>query len=107
MILGEQTYTVTRPGPRSVVDGEVSYDSAEELSIKGSLQPVKGAELMMLEEGERSRASHKLYTTTELVIGDLVGVGEKQHRVMAVLDYTGHVLQHYKAILAGPGEDSL
>lgn len=62
-LLGGQTLTVRRRGEGDGYgdDGIFRAGPVEELEVWGSIQPIGDRELQNLEEGQRVRASHKLY----------------------------------------------
>lgn len=107
MFPGERTYTVTRPGNPSAVDGRVSYGSALEFDILAALQPAPGHVVARAPEGKRERVSHILFTFDELLAHDLVDVDGVAHEVDSVALFEGMVGAHREAVLLAPGSDGL
>lgn len=63
-LIGGQTLTVRRREEGDGwVDGEFVAAPSTTLEIWGSLQPLSDRDLQNLEEGQRTRAKHKLYVT--------------------------------------------
>ena len=62
--------TIIKRGPGGYVDGEWQDGSDAVMTIQGSVQPVRGQELMALPEGLRSLEVVKMYTDTELITLD-------------------------------------
>jgi hypothetical protein len=65
-ILAMQTFTVTRYAAGTYTEGGYVAGTTSTFSIKASVQPVKGQELMRLPEGERLRDYLAVYTDTQL-----------------------------------------
>ena len=110
-LLGAKTYVVTRQGAGAVVDGDFLAGAISTFPIVGSLQPVTGAELEHLPEGDRTRGKYKLYTTSDLhkarpnAQADTIATPQGDLEVIAVLDFNLSVQGHWKYVLAVPGED--
>jgi hypothetical protein len=64
---GTGSYTVTRSTPGVPVDGIQPQPSTATFSISASIQPVDGATLEDLPEGQRIEQSRVIWTTTALV----------------------------------------
>lgn len=64
--LASGTYTVTRYGAGSYVEGEHTEGTASTFDIKASVQPMSGRELMKLPEGERTQDNLVVLTASEL-----------------------------------------
>lgn len=107
-MLGATTLTVTRRAAGSYVAGVWTPGATSTLTVEGSLQPMTGRELLLLPEGERTRARWKLYTETELRTADETTTTEADRVswngrslvVVRVQDYS-HVglLPHYRCEL--------
>jgi len=83
--------------------------STSTVLVSGSLQPVTDRDALLLPEGVRQRARHKLYTdpTTDLVTfsvdgqtrGDVVEVDGERLQVWGVRGYAGALLNHRRYLL--------
>jgi len=62
-LLGDRTFTVYRWGAVSEVDGELIEGTETDFEVVGSLQPMTDRELLALPEGQRTRATWKLYVS--------------------------------------------
>lgn len=65
-MLGALTYTVRRQASGAHVDGIWTPGAETSFELEGSLQPMRGHELLVLPEGQRGQARWKIYTTTLL-----------------------------------------
>lgn len=66
-----ETITVFRDDePQRVVNGVIVPAATRELQLVASVQPMRGAELLMFPEGDRVRQTVKLYSYDELKIID-------------------------------------
>jgi len=63
------TYTVTRTADDTMTHGRATAGSSSTLTIKASVQPAKGDDLLLLAEGRRATETRVVYTTTELGVG--------------------------------------
>ena len=113
-LLGRRTLSVTREaagsydtsGPSA---GQWRPGSTSSVLVSGSLQPVTDRDALLLPEGVRQRARHKLYTdpTTNLVTfdidnqtrGDVVEVDGERLEVWGVRGYDGALLNHRRYML--------
>lgn len=97
--------TVTRPGVTTYVSGERTDGASTTLTILASVQPLHGAELLNFEEGQRSKASIKVYTDTELrtlneaagTKADLVTWQGAQYEVQRCDPWQVGLLNHWRA----------
>ena len=106
-------YTVTRSKSGSYVKGRYVEGPKETILMKGSLQPISGAEVKMLEEGERVRDHFTFYSyeplsiigTKNLAQADRMTINDVKYRVVTVEawqnsgGFGGVDLPHYKTIL--------
>lgn len=116
VLLGAKTYTVKRYAAGSYPDLDWVDGAETELTIEASVQPARGEELLLLEEGTRKRARHKMYTYTELrtvnldaqTSPDVVIIDGRRHHVHEAADWTDHraPTAHYKYLLVLEGVDS-
>lgn len=93
----------------SWIEGKYEKGPVEEITIQGSLQPMRPNELQLLPEGRRTNQAMKFYTVEELRTGnqetgeasDLIEVDDLFFEVHAVEKWTlpGSENAHYKAIL--------
>jgi len=65
-ILGNEAITLNRTAAGSRVDGVFVPGAVTTSTIRGSWQPIAGAEALSLPEGERHRDWQKVYTKTAL-----------------------------------------
>lgn len=63
-------------------DGEWVAGELSETDILATVQPIKGRELLDLEEGVRAEARFALWTRSSLVLGDIVIYGGAEYRVI-------------------------
>lgn len=112
MLLGAVTITRRRyaAGTRGG-DGYWTDGAATDTSITASVQPASGKTLEILPEGERSKRSIRVYTTTdlrttspqdgtrsdELVIAGVTGIDDGIYQVQHVESHYA-LLAHHKAI---------
>ena len=90
------------------VEGNYVPGRKATLRIRGSLQPLSPREVLQLPEGERVRASWKLYTDGTLITSreagerqaDTVVIRGEEHKVMSVERWEGTAIPYWKAILA-------
>lgn len=103
------TLTLTRRTPGEYVDGRFEKGVQDVSQIDGSVQPLRPNEILLVEEGRRSRAAFKVYTTAELRTGnekdgldaDIVtfeGFNFEVHQVER-WRLPGSTLEHFKATL--------
>lgn len=107
------TYTVTRPGSGSYTNGIWTPGAGSTFNIDASIQPINVGDLRRVEqvaEGFNISDLKKLYTTTELRVGDsdsmsdTVAIGAETWRVIAVEHHLGWDSNgHYKATIAKIG----
>ncbi len=105
---GKVSVTVSRAAGGAYVKGVWVASTRSSLTIVANIQPVlKSTEVMMLPEGERSKETIKLYTTTTLyqrvegdnsIEGDLIEWDGKTWEVCKVIEYKMGILDHVKAI---------
>lgn len=69
-LMRASTVVVTRRAAGGHVDGVWTPGAESTFTVRGSLQPLTGRELLVVPEGERGRARWALYTTTELQTAD-------------------------------------
>ncbi len=95
-MLNRRSYSVIREAAGAYVSsgpeaGTFAPGVESTVAITGSLQPVTDREAMLLPEGVRQRAKHKIYTdpSTDLVTWDITG----QTRGDVLIDDEGERLQ--------------
>lgn len=71
------TYTRTRTTAGTYSAGRYSAGSTATASIRASVQPLTGRDLMVLPEGRRGDATVAVYTTTELRVTSPAGAADK------------------------------
>lgn len=106
-------YKVTRMSAGYYKDGRYVPGDTETLTIRGSLQPIGGREIKLLEEGERVKDHFFFYSNEPLSIIDTKALGrsdvmEINGETYKVIDvegwqnqpgFGGHTLPHYKTRL--------
>jgi hypothetical protein len=108
------SYLVTRSTAGTFVKGRYVPGSTETVTIKGSLQPLRGKEIKMIAEGERIQDHFTFYSDKPLVIintktfadADKVAINGDTYRVVGVESWQSQAgfsskvdLPHYKSIL--------
>ena len=100
-----KTYTVKRANSAPVlVKGRSSDVVRTNIYIIASIQPAKGSEIQLLEEGNRELATIKIYTTSELTIGnkstnlpsDIIEYNGQSYKVVHRFKYDIGTLDHNK-----------
>lgn len=116
-LLGPTTVTVERPGPQTVVAGEVIDGAPTTFTIRASVQPIGGREREDLPEGYRTRGRYKMYQkrgpvlqTTNLETNqreDIAVYKGRRFEVVSWLDWSDHKAptKHQKYLLAELGID--
>lgn len=107
-LTGQAVVEVTRTVGGSFVKGVWQKGTPTTLHIKANVQPLlKGADLLILPEGDRTKELIKVYTTSPLLQrkegstpneGDLIAWDGKVYEVLKVIAYKMGLLDHYKAI---------
>lgn len=107
-LTGQATVDVTRVEGGSLVKGIWRKGTPTTFSIKANIQPLlKGTDLQLLPEGDRTREVIKVYTTTPLLQrqegsqaheGDLISWDGKMFEVIRAITYKMGLLDHTKAI---------
>lgn len=112
-MLGAKTYTLYRTEPGQFIEGVWTPGLEEQLSARGSLQPMRPKETEVLPEGLRNRARWRFYCKATLLLAneeagqaaDQVLIDGERLEVAAVEDFTRGIsgsLVHHKYILAEP-----
>lgn len=70
------SYTVTRRAAATITSGRAVAGAVTTLTIRASVQPASGRDLMRLEEGRRSNETRVVFTTTKLLVGEQGGANE-------------------------------
>ena len=107
-------YTITRSKSGTFDRGRYVPGPKETIQVKGSLQPIGGRDIKMLEEGERIRDHYTFYSdaaisvidTTTQAEADVVTINGETYRVVSVEEwenqpgFAGRIdLPHFKSIL--------
>lgn len=105
---GQVSVTVTRAQGGSYVKGVWVANQGVDFIIKANIQPIaKSTDTLNVPEGERSKETIKVYTTTSLVSrkegdnpveGDIIHWEGKLFEVRKVSEYKMGILNHTKAI---------
>lgn len=101
--LASGTYTVTRPGTPTLLNGRKVAASSTTFSIVGSVSPAPGKTLELLPEGYRGRAGVVVFTATKLQTAeggqdpDLVSIGGQSYQVAALEDWS-ELGGYYRAV---------
>lgn len=109
MILGQRDITRVRRAAATIGANYKPVPGAETLTtIRGAVQPLNGDGLEQMPEGERTRETRKVYTTSELrtarpdAPADHVIVDGVRYEVQGV-ERQPAILPHYKAYLTRVG----
>lgn len=102
------TYTVKRRNAGSYVGGHWQPAGTTEFEIIASIQPLRGKEMELLPEGERSKERVRIYTKSGLqqtieklaIKGDLVSYKGREYEVKSIeeWEFSRDGLAHFKAI---------
>ena len=92
----------------SYIDGHWVDSLDDTFTIQGSLQPLKGNELMLLPENRREIASYKVYTDTELFTAtkgsnqspDRIILSDGAYEVVRVEPWQNDIINHYKVFIS-------
>jgi len=112
-MLGAQAYIVKRRAAGTYTNGTFVPGAESQISIKGSVQPLSGSELLLLPEGERVRAKCKMYShdglktasVNDATIADRVVVEGRDLEVHSVAPFRNEgSLSHFKYVLVEVGE---
>lgn len=107
-MIEDETITIERSGGGQWVDGRYVKNAATQLTIEGSVQPLRGNEVKILPEHRRTEESLKIYTASKLrttdeannLPCDVVFYDGKRFEVHNVFNYSiSKDIPHYKAIL--------
>ncbi len=100
MKLDAEQITVTRRAQGSYVSGRHVPGSDQDFEAAANIQPLNGAELLQLAEGDRQREVNKIYTAFALANSDVVTRADGiRYEVQAVEDWTAFHQPHFKARL--------
>jgi len=98
------SYSVSRPGSTTYVDGIKQPDSPIVFSIDAVVQPVmmRGRDLGLqaLAEGQNEENLRQVYTTTAMQVRDDITIDSETWRVIRVETYTLRTDTHYECIVA-------
>ena len=107
------SYNITRMNAGSYVDGRYVPGTTETLSLKGSMQPIGGRDIEMVEEGERitdyytfwSLERLSLANTVSLGRADVITINNETYKVVGTriwinnTGFSGMKLPHYQTTL--------
>ncbi len=94
------SYTVTRPGAGSHVNGEWVPGSTSDFSIDASIQPLSARELLVLPEGRRESEIRLVLTTTEVRNKDTVAIGSETWEFFNAEEWSAFGDIWYEAFIA-------
>jgi hypothetical protein len=105
-LLSTGTYTVTRPGLTTYVDGVRTVAAGTQFTITAAVQPLKGLELQRLPDGFRNGEVLACFTATELRTvdtgePDLVTIDGRAHQVESCANWSNSG-NFWRAILVRP-----
>lgn len=78
------TVQLTRKAVGTYVDGHYLPGTATTTSIRATIQPAKGTQLMDLPEGVRREALHLLWSRSTVLLDDTIIDGAISYRVMFI-----------------------
>jgi hypothetical protein len=96
-------FSVSRP-TGSFVKGKWVVGVPSSLTIWATVQPLKGMDLQLVPEGRRNSQAVKVYTKTQLQIGqgttnaDILNAFGLHFEIITVEPWQSHVIDHYKCI---------
>ena len=99
------TYTVTRQATGAYVAGVWVPGSGSTFTLDAGVQPINGADLRLLPEGQHVEELRKLYTATQLFTArdnkapDTIAIDSESWRVIQVRKYSIRGT-YYRAIVA-------
>jgi len=96
-----------RTGTGSFTKGIFTDSGTSDITIQGSIQPLKADEMELLPEGRRDSEAFRIYTDTKLfpanddtkLNADRVVLGGKEYEVLACATWQNNVINHYKAVV--------
>jgi hypothetical protein len=98
-LIADHSVEVTRYAAGSRVDGRYVPGASTTWTIACSgRQPIGGYERVLLPEGVRERATHKLYTSGDIAVDDEVELEGGTYVVTDIREQT-RVIQHKKVFL--------
>jgi hypothetical protein len=101
------TYTVTRRGVETYVDGvPVDAEDPEELSVPAVIQPASGRDLQQLSEGQHATEVRKMFTVVEMRTRtpagacDVVTIDGEPWDVVNVSRWQARTGTHYESLIS-------
>lgn len=102
-----QDRTVKRFTGGGYVKGIYNEGTESQFTIKASVQPMKGQEMLLLDENRRDRAAFKIYSDTELFTAskssqnpDRVVLNDGDYEVVKVMPWQNNIINHYKYLIS-------
>lgn len=97
MLLGSEIINVKFLTPGAIVDGYAEEPAVIAGTIEGTVRPLTGRDLEILESGDRVRDPRKIYTEQlTLKVGDLVEIDGYDYEISPLQDNSRHdFLSHY------------
>jgi hypothetical protein len=99
--------TIKRLAGGSYVNGIWIEGTESQFTIKASVQPMRGQEMLLLDENRRDIASFKIYTDAELITAsknsqnpDKIVLDDGDYEVIKVMPWQNDVINHYKYIVS-------
>ncbi len=86
------TYTHTRKGTLSYVDGDATRGADTVGTVDATIQPATSKDLELLPEGYRVNGVRRIYTETALQVDDQIMIGSDTWRVISLdehLEFAG------------------
>ena len=99
MLLNNTAITISRKADSTYVNGHPVDEAETNPEIKANVQPLSGDEILQLPEADRQKDVKKLFSTSEILVNDIVPYNSKNYEVQKVRDFSDHRLPHYKAIM--------
>jgi hypothetical protein len=101
------TYRVSRQGPGFYREGFYVPGASQDIEIQGSLQPLSGREIKLVEEGDRLKALFKFYSDAPVLVddprrlagSDRVVIDGETYKVLSIERWLGS-LSYFKSVLA-------
>jgi len=99
-----QAITIKRYAEGSYVNGHYVQGVSISSSAMANIQPLSGAELLLLAKGDREKDTIKVFTNsnTPFYNNDLITYNSTEYRMVKVKNWTDHLIPHYRGFGVAP-----